>query len=73
MLEAWIAALAGEKRSEAMGRDSLTGALVRLGIGGKDTGAMVERVDSAELDGLPADAMSLRAWLDRARRVLGVA
>ena len=40
--------------------------LVKLGVGEKDTHAMVAVVEAADLTKLPVDAYSLREWLERA-------
>ena len=65
-LEAWILALKGERRSEepACPEDRLA----KLGVPRKDTRAMVECVESADLASLPEDAKSLRAWIALAQR-----
>lgn len=68
-LEAWILALAGAAHSEDRGH--LSERLEELGVGGKDGRAMVAVVERADLDRLPADALSLHAWLARARSALG--
>jgi hypothetical protein len=69
-LESWLVAIAGIRGSEAMTRPEE--ALNPLGIGDKDTEAMVRHVEERGLDGIAVDAVSLRLWLDRARSVLGV-
>ena len=67
-LESWLVAIAGVRGSEAMTRPEE--ALSTLGIGDKDTEAMVRHVEERGLDGISADAVSLLAWLARARAVL---
>jgi hypothetical protein len=70
VLEAWMLALLGEHGSEAWSR---TKAQKLLAQRGKSTTAeMVEIVQGALPScELPADAKSLRLWLDRAKKVLG--
>jgi hypothetical protein len=71
MLEAWVLALAGRSRTETMGRDGLAAGLKDLEVDDKDTRAMVAVVEAADLGRVPADATSLSAWLDQARRAFG--
>ncbi len=66
-LEAWILALLGHHGSEAKNAEE---SLAAKGIAKKDGPAMVDAVTAADLSRIPADAVSLRAWLDRARAVL---
>ena len=69
-LESWLAAISGAHASEDMRRPEER--LAELGIGEKDTAAMVRFVEETGLGKVPADAVSLRRWLDRAREILGV-
>lgn len=71
LLEGWILALRGTRATEALTPKQAVKALVATGITEKDGPAMVEVVDGADLDQLPEDAASLRAWLSEARRVFG--
>jgi hypothetical protein len=64
-----LEALAGTRRTEEMGRDGLAAGFDDLDV--DDKGAMVAVVAAANLERLPDDATSVRAWLDRARRALG--
>jgi hypothetical protein len=68
-LESWLVAVAGHHRSEEMRRPEEK--LIEMGIGDKDTRAMVALVEERGLAGVPPDARSLRRWLDRARAALG--
>ncbi|MBN2497525.1 MAG: hypothetical protein JXR96_23230 [Deltaproteobacteria bacterium] len=68
-LEAWILALCGEHNSESMNKPE--NRLADREDCPKNTAEMVEVVEGADLDRIPSDARSLRAWLDRARSVLG--
>jgi hypothetical protein len=68
-LESWLAAIAGIEGSEALRRPEEK--LAEFGIGEKDTDAMVRFVEETGLAGIPADARSLRRWLERASRALG--
>ena len=68
-LESWLAAIAGTHGSEDLRRPEET--LAGLGINAKDTAAMVRLVEKTGLGMIPADASSLRRWLDRAREALG--
>lgn len=67
-LESWLVAVAGIPGSEALRRPE--DALAALGVGEKDTAAMVAFVEERGLQSLPTDARSLRRWLDRASRAL---
>jgi hypothetical protein len=69
-LESWLAAVAGHHRSEEMRRPEER--LAELGVGAKETRAMVELIEQRGLAGIPGDARSLRRWLERAREALGV-
>ncbi len=70
-LESWILALTGCSKTEQMRNGAVDQKLGALGVGLKDGAAMVAKVDEADLGKLPDDAVSLRAWLDLARRALG--
>jgi hypothetical protein len=67
MLEAWLLALAresgGEERADAHRR-------LKEEHAAQPLDGMLRIVEAAELDVLPRDAESLRAWFDRARRAL---
>ena len=69
-LESWLAAIAGTSGSEDLRRPEEI--LAAYGIDEKDTRAMVRLVENSGLGKLPADAQSLRRWLERARAALGV-
>lgn len=73
MIEAWMLALGGERRSEEMGRDGLEAGFRRLKLPLKSTPALVEHIEDADLGSLPPDAVSLRNWLGRAHEVLSSA
>lgn len=68
-LESWLAAIAGHHRSEEMRRPEEK--LAELGVGEKDTTAMVQLIEEKGLTGIPDDARSLHRWLERARKALG--
>lgn len=70
MIEAWILALAGVRRTEEMGRDGLDAGFRRFQIPAKSTPALVERVMTAELASIAPDARSLQSWLAQARSAL---
>ncbi len=67
-LESWLVAVAGILGSEVLRRPEEE--LAKLGVGEKNTAAMVRFVEETGLDGIPTDARSLRRWLDRASQVL---
>ena len=67
-LEAWVLALKGEHHCEDRGH--LQERLEKLGVGPKDTPAMVAVVEQADLSAVPEDAHSLVRWLGRARAAL---
>lgn len=67
-LESWLTAIAGHHRSEEMRRPEEK--LADLGVGDKDTRAMVALIEQRGLAGIPDDARSLHRWLDRAREAL---
>ena len=69
-VEGWILALLGARGTEAMSPKRAEQELVAKGVASKDGAAMVEVVEEADLDVVPDDARSLRAWLSRADRVL---
>jgi hypothetical protein len=68
-LESWLVAVAGHHRSEEMRRPEEK--LAELGLGEKDTKAMVQIIEDRGLASIPVDARSLHRWLDRAREALG--
>lgn len=68
-LESWLTAIAGQHGSEYLRRPEEK--LTELGVGAKDTPAMVALVEARGLGAIPPDAASLRRWLDRARDALG--
>ncbi|MDC0722949.1 hypothetical protein [Nannocystis bainbridge] len=70
MLEAWVLAIGGERRTEEMGREGLETGFQRFQIPLKKTPALVDFVQKADLGRIPADAVSLTKWLARAREVL---
>ncbi len=63
-LESWLAAIAGHTGSEDMRRPEEK--LAALGVGDKDTRAMVALVEQKGLSGVPSDARSLHRWIERA-------
>lgn len=67
-LESWLVAVAGMQGSEDLRRPEEK--LAELGVGEKDTGAMVRFVEERGLGDIPADARSLRRWLERAKQAL---
>ena len=67
-LESWLVAVAGMQGSEDLRRPEEK--LAELGVGEKDTGAMVRFVEARGLGDIPADARSLRRWLERAKQAL---
>lgn len=67
-LESWLVAIAGVHGSEDLRRPEET--LDDLGVGEKDTDAMVRFVEERGLGEIPADARSLLRWLARARQAL---
>lgn len=67
-LEAWLLAVAGKRQSEAFRRPEQE--LVDLGVGEKDTAAMVSLIERCGLGAVPEDARSLRKWLSQAHDAL---
>jgi hypothetical protein len=65
-LESWLVAVAGHHGSEGMRRPQER--LAELGMDEKDTAAMVRLVEENGVTNIPADAHSLRRWLERARQ-----
>jgi hypothetical protein len=68
VLEGWILALIGERRTENVGKAAAQKRLVDKGI--DNTRAMVEAVENADIRALPEDATSLRGWLASAEKAL---
>jgi hypothetical protein len=64
-LESWLLALTGRTKTESMGRDRTVSELEAVGVKDKDTATMVEHVQRHGIAGVPADAVSLHAWLTR--------
>ena len=67
-LEAWLLALAGQVGSESHRHPEKQTEL--LGLPPKDSRAIVRHIESAALDRIPADALSLRRWIECARQAL---
>ena len=70
VLEGWILAMLGERKTESLSRAGAQAKVVDRGLAAKDTSAMVHATANFSIDKLPEDATSLRGWLDRARQVL---
>lgn len=69
-LEGWLLALMGERRTEELSPTRAEELLTERGTARKSSSAMAVSAESCDLDAIPDDAWSLRAWLDRARDVL---
>lgn len=69
-LEGWILALLGERATEELTPKQAEAALASRGVAAKDGPAMARVAEDADLGRIPADAISLTEWLDRAREVL---
>jgi len=67
-IEAWMLALRGQLKSED--HTDAKRVLEEAGAGRADTAVMVAIVENADLEAIPADAHTLRAWLESARREL---
>jgi hypothetical protein len=66
-IEAWLLALVGERGTEGLHRAR---AKTQLEARAQDTATKVAIIDAADLDALPEDARSLRAWLADAHTAL---
>lgn len=72
-LESWLLAIAGDTRTESLGRLKAAEHLEsKHGVGHKNTGQMVELIQRKGLGEVPDDARSLRSWLEKARSILSV-
>lgn len=69
-LEGWLLALLQERHTEELSPTRASLLLAEKGVAPKDGAAMVLLVEEANLGKLPGDAVSLTAWLARARAVL---
>ncbi|MCA9558384.1 MAG: hypothetical protein H6704_30890 [Myxococcales bacterium] len=67
VIEGWLLALRQERQSERWQKEPAKDRVKAVGL--TCTADMVECVRAADLDRLPPDAHSLRAWLDQARAV----
>jgi hypothetical protein len=65
-LESWLLSLKGERRAEALQHPEKK----LRGTAAKKTASYVGLVEKADLSKIPADARSLRAWLEKARAAL---
>jgi hypothetical protein len=72
-LESWLLALSGCHGTEALRASKTDEELDKLGVRGKDTVTMVAHVERCEVAAIPADATSLRAWLQLVEQTLHVA
>ncbi len=68
-VEGWLLAVSDVRGSERVKPRAGKKKIAVAGVA--CTADMVELVNGADLDALPDDATSLRAWLERARKVLG--
>jgi len=73
VLEAWILAMLGHRRTETLSKTAAQTRLVEKGIREKDTAAMVKVASEFKLDDLPDDAKSLNEWLKNAKESLPLA
>lgn len=69
-LEGWILALLGQAKTESLTPKQAVKRLVELGVGEKDTDAMVQVTENADLDQVPKDAVSLQNWLKQAETAM---
>jgi hypothetical protein len=69
-IEGWILALLGRRGTERLSTERAVRSLAESGVEEKDGPAMSAVAERADLDAIPADAASLRAWIERAREVL---
>ena len=69
-IEGWILALLGQRGTESLSTKGAVRTLAGNGVEEKDGPAMAAVAEQADLDAIPADAASLRTWLQRARDVL---
>jgi hypothetical protein len=69
-LESWLLALTGRARTEELGDDKVDLELEELGVPKKDTRRMLELIERHGLAIVPADASSLRTWMNRVRAAL---
>ncbi len=69
-LESWLLALDGRTGTEALRNNKADQELEALGVKPKRTAAMVEHVQRCGIKAIPADAASLRAWIELARSCL---
>ncbi len=65
--ESWLLAVHGEARSEEHAPVTAKQRLHEMGV--SHTDAMVAAIEAADLSTIPADAVSLRAWLSQAQAV----
>ena len=75
VLEAWLLAMKHTHGTESLSKAAAQSKLQEMGIPPKDTAAMVALVEGApiehgDIESLPEDAATLRAWIGRAREVL---
>jgi hypothetical protein len=70
-IESWVLAVTGAAGSEAMSDAAVDEALATLGAEAKGTTAFAAIVEGAALSAVPEDALTLRLWLEDARRLLG--
>ena len=67
-IEGWLIAVSGESKSESVRHPEEQ--MARLGLEAKRAPSYVQHVETHGLAKIPADAASLRRWLERAGRVL---
>ena len=70
-LESWMLALTGALHTEQMSNAKVDESLSKIVIALKDVAAMVDLVDSADIENLPKDAESLHRWFESVRQALG--
>lgn len=69
-LESWMCALLKKTGTEKMGLKQTNNFLEERGVHNKKTADYTEVVEHADLEGVSADAGSLRTWMDAARAAL---
>lgn len=69
-LEGWILAILGVRGTPQMSPKRASEELAQRGVAPKDGAAMVAIIEAADLDAIAVDAVTLAAWVARARAVL---
>jgi hypothetical protein len=69
-IEGWVLAILGNRHTESLSRTQVKAHIINAGIEPKKTAPMVKKIEHFGQASIADDALSLKSWLDIARKVL---